>query len=304
MIDGKANGLKARLAAGETLIGTFIQTPHPVVCDFLGQNFDLDFLCLEAEHSTIEAECMQSMITAADATGVPCVVRLQNNEWVPIARALDAGAQGVIAPRVNSAEEAEALVRAATYPPTGDRGIGPGRATKYGPNSGPDYRAQANEQILVAAQAETRKALAHLDEILAVPGLDLLFVGPMDLASSLGMTPNTPELNAVIEGIINRARGAGVRTGIFTVTAEATHHWVSKGVQLVLLASDLIFMAQGLGRSLSDYQALTQPATEAAPAATPAGAPGPTEVTPTADTGPRISKGVGLPLRTKRRRRD
>lgn len=245
--------IKDRLVAGETLIGTFVQTPHPVVCEFLGRTTGLDFLCLEAEHSALGAETIQSMLMAADAAGAPALVRLENNEWVPIARALDAGAQGVIAPRINSGDEARALVRAALYPPAGDRGIGPGRVTSYGPDGGPDYRAWANEHILVGVQVETRAAVDQLDDILAVDGVHLVFVGPMDLASSLGLTPNTPELDAVIERIVARARAAGRTCGIFTTTAAQTARWAEQGVQLVLLASDLIFMAKGAGAELGAY---------------------------------------------------
>lgn len=246
--------IRDRIVAGDVLAGTFVQTPHPVVCEFLGRHGGLDLLCLEAEHSAMGAETIQSMIVAGDATGVPSLVRLENNEWVPVARALDAGAQGVIGPRVNNRTEAEALVRAARYPPSGDRGIGPGRATAYGPAGGADYRAWANEHLLIGAQVETRAALDQLDGILSVTGLDLIFVGPMDLGSSLGIPPNTPELEAVIADVVARALAAGRACGIFATTAAQAAHWVEHGVQLVLLASDLIFMAKGVGIELAAFR--------------------------------------------------
>jgi 4-hydroxy-2-oxoheptanedioate aldolase len=198
----------------------------------------------------MDAPTIQSMVSAADGARMPTMVRVENNEWVPIARALDAGAAGVIAPRVNSGSEARALVRAALYPPAGDRGIGPGRVTGYGANGGADYRAAANKRVLVAAQVETRAAVERLEEILQVEGLDLVFVGPMDLGSSLGMAPDSPELEDVIEDIVVRARSAGRFTGIFTTTAEQTVFWVARGVQLILLGSDLIFMARGMTTTL------------------------------------------------------
>lgn len=247
--------LRERLGAGETLIGTFIQVPHTVVADFLGQAAGLDFLCLEAEHSAMGEETVQGMVAAAGA-GTPVLVRVEDNAWVPIARALDAGAAGVIAPRVNSAAEARALVGAARYPPAGDRGIGPGRATDYGSNGGPDYRLRANQHVMVGAQIETRRALDDLDGILAVPGIDLIFVGPMDLASSLGLTPGSPELNAVIEDVVARARAAGRAVGIFVVTAGQVGYWVDRGVQLILYGSDLVFMGSGLAAALKAYDEL------------------------------------------------
>lgn len=243
--------LRERLRAGETVVGTFVQLPHPIVVESLAGTAGLDFLCLEGEHSAMGEETVQAMIAAGDGTGTPVLVRVEDNAWVPIARALDGGAAGVIAPRVNSAAEARALVGATRYPPMGDRGIGPGRATGYGSNSGPEYRAWANAQVLVGAQVETRRALDDLDGILAVPGIDLIFVGPMDLASSLGLMPGSTELNAVIEDVVSRARAAGRIVGIFAMTPEQVGYWVERGVQLVLYASDLRFMGIGLAAALT-----------------------------------------------------
>lgn len=248
--DDGFTALRARLTAGETLVGTFVQVPHPVVIESLARTQGLDLLCLEAEHSAMGEETVQAMIAAAVGAGTPVLVRVEDNAWVPIARALDGGAAGVIAPRVNSTAEAQALVSAARYPPMGDRGIGPGRATGYGSNSGPDYRAGANEHLLVGAQVETRRALDDLDGILAVPGIDLIFVGPMDLASSLGLVPGSPELNAVIEDVVSRARFAGRVVGIFAMNAEQVGYWVDRGVQLILYASDLRFMGVGLAEAV------------------------------------------------------
>ena len=251
-----ATGLKERLVAGGVLIGTFVQTPHPVVCEFIGGNFGLDFLCVEGEHSAMGPETIASMVVASDAAGTPALVRIANNDWTFIAQALDGGAGGIIAPRVNSGDEARALVRAALYPPFGDRGIGPGRVTRYGPNSGPDYRRWANGHVLVAAQVETQKALDNLDAILAVTGLDLVFVGPMDLASSLGQLPNTPEAIEAIEEVLSRTHAAGLKTGIFAATAEQATRWRGLGVQLIIVASDLMFMGNGLAAALAS---LAQP---------------------------------------------
>ncbi|MHB1344155.1 MAG: HpcH/HpaI aldolase family protein [Thermoleophilia bacterium] len=242
---------KERLKKGDALTGTFVQTPHPVVCEFIGANFGLDFLCLEGEHSALGPETIHSMVVATGVTRTPALVRVANNDWALIAQALDAGAQGVIAPRINSSDEARALVRAALYPPRGDRGIGPGRVTRYGPNSGADYRRWANEHVLVAAQVETRRALDNLDAILAVDGLDMVFVGPMDLASSLGLVPNTPEADQVIEDILARAHAAGLTTGIFALGAAQAVRWRGLGVQLVILASDLMLMGNGLAAALA-----------------------------------------------------
>jgi 4-hydroxy-2-oxoheptanedioate aldolase len=250
----RRSGIRDRLAGGETLVGTFLQTPHPIIAEFLAANSSLDFLCVEAEHSAMSVGSIQAMVAATQTWDVPALVRIANNDWVPVAQALDAGAAGIIAPRVNSAEEAGALVAAARYPPDGDRGIGPGRATRYGLDAGPDYRVRANAELVLAAQVETKKAVDDLEAIVAVPGLDLIFVGPADLASSLCLAPGSAELDEVIARIVSTSHGAGLATGIFAPGAEQAGHWAREGVQLILLASDLIFMAKGVAAITEAYR--------------------------------------------------
>lgn len=238
-------GLKERIQTGEVVVGTFIQTPHPVVCEFLaGMGFDM--LCLEAEHSAMGPEIIQSLVVACDRGGTESLVRIADNNWALIAGALDSGAAGIICPRINTAAEAKALVRASLYPPVGDRGIGPGRITAYGYNAGSDYRARANARNLIAAQVETKAAVRNLEGILGVDGLDMVFIGPADLASSLGLVGmDDPKLKTTIEKILSKAQAAGKMTGIFAGNPTAAAHWISKGANLVLLASDLMFMGNG-----------------------------------------------------------
>lgn len=249
-------GPKERMRAGEVLLGTFIQTPHPVICEFLG-GLGFDLLCVEAEHSAMGAETIQSLVSACDLAGVESLVRIADNDWRLVAGALDAGAAGVICPRVNSAAELEALVRSALYPPVGERGIGPGRATSYGYNSGPDYRGRANARNLVAAQVETKEAVSNLDDIVRVDGLDMVFVGPADLASSLGLAGmDDPRLGATIGRILETAQAAGKLTGIFAGNSRSAAQWISKGARFVLLASDLMFMEGGVTAALGELEKL------------------------------------------------
>lgn len=245
MIDLNRPGLKERMLAGETLVGTFIQAPHPAVVEFVA-GLGFDFMCLEAEHSAMGTAAIQSLVAAADCASCETLVRIANNEWYLVAGALDAGASGVICPRVNTAAEAETFVRSALYPPVGDRGIGPGRVTSYGYNAGPDYRLRANQRNLVAAQIETRQAMDNLAEIVRIPGLDMVFVGPADLASSLGLPGmDAPELKEAVEHIFTAAQGAGKITGIFAGNPAAAASWLKLGARLILLASDLMFLAAG-----------------------------------------------------------
>ncbi len=159
------------------VVGTFIRTPHPVVCEFLA-GMGLGMLCLEAEHSAMGAGTVQSLVAACERGGAEALVRIcADNDWTCVAGALDAGASGIICPRISTAAEAKTLINASLYPPVGERGIGPGRVTAYGYNAGPDYRARANARNLIAVQVETKAAVKNLDAILGVKGLDMVFDG-------------------------------------------------------------------------------------------------------------------------------
>ncbi len=215
MMDLKNAGIKERMLAGETLVGTFIQTPHPAVVEFVG-GLGFDFVCLEAEHSAMGAETIQGLATAADCTPCETLVRIANNDWFLVAGALDAGAAGVICPRVNTASEAEAFVRSALYPPLGDRAsarAGDGLRLQRGP----DYRLRANERNLVAVQVETRQAMENLADIVALPGLDMVFVGPADLASSLALPDGRSGTQEAWKDLRHRT-GAGKLCGSFAET--------------------------------------------------------------------------------------
>ena len=241
---GDAPSLKQRMLSGDLVVGTFLQTPHRVVGEFVG-SLGFDAVCLEAEHSAYGAEHVQQVVAALALTAARPLVRVADNEWARIAVALDAGAEGVIVPRVNSAEEARAVARAALYPPAGDRGIGPGRVTGFGLDAGPAYRARANERNLVGVQVETRAAVDRVDEIAAADGVDMVFIGPSDLSSSLALEPGSAELDAVIARLVERSLAAGKLVGIFAGMPEAAARWAGEGVRLVLLASELVFLARG-----------------------------------------------------------
>jgi len=234
--------IKARVLAGEHVLGTFIQIPHSVASEFVAQ-LGFDFLALESEHSAMGMPDLLSMIQGADRAGTPALVRVAGNTAELIAGALDAGAAGIIVPRVNSASEAAEVVQRSLYPPDGARGLGPSRATGYGMNIGA-YRQSANQETLISAQVETQEALTNLDQILAVEGIDLIFLGPGDLSSSLGLAGGSPELMAVLEGAVDRGLRAGRRMGIFTMNPADAARWFKRGVSLVILGSDLTFLAE------------------------------------------------------------
>lgn len=234
--------LRRHLLAGGQAVGIFVQTPHPVAAELLA-GLGPEFVCVDQEHAPIGVESLHALVGAAALAGVPAIVRVPAGTAHHVAAALDAGAAGVLVPRVESAEEAAGVVRFARHPPAGARGIGPARATGYGRRI-EETLAQAGEETLVVVQVETRQGRDSLDEILDVAGVDVVFVGPGDLAASLGL--DGARLQPAVEEILDRAAAAGKATGVFAAGPDEGAAWLARGVGLVLLGSDLAFLAQGV----------------------------------------------------------
>jgi 4-hydroxy-2-oxoheptanedioate aldolase len=237
--------------SGQPVIGTFAAIPHPVAIEVAAAS-GLDFLCIDWEHAQISRERIEDLIRAADVHQVPAMVRVPGHAPESIAAVLDAGAAGVLVPRVSTAEQAMAAVQATRYPPVGVRGVGPGRAAAYGYRI-PDYLSKANESLLLAIQVETAEGLANIEAIAAVEGIDLIFIGPGDLSVSIdAMGPaNADRLNAAIETIAATARKAGRSVGIFRPSADDVGKWVKSGISFYILASDTMFLGASLAAGVS-----------------------------------------------------
>jgi 4-hydroxy-2-oxoheptanedioate aldolase len=241
------------MEGGERLVGTFVQGHDPAAMELLG-GLGLDLLCVEAEHSAMGPETIRGLVAAAQLGGAPALVRVSGNDATAIAGALDAGAAGIVVPRVDSAAEAVAAVASTRYPPVGSRGLGPGRATAYGGDI-PAYLERANADLLLAVQVETRAAVEDLDALLEVDGVDMFFVGPGDLGCSLGIAdPRDPELVGTIESILARTAAAGRLTGIFAGDPAAARRWRAAGADLVILGSDFTWLAAGVKGALGELR--------------------------------------------------
>ena len=179
--------ISGRLRGGEFLLGCFVATPQLSTCEVLGA-CGFDVLVADAEHAPLGPADVRTIVAGADLAGLPALVRLSDDSAASIQYALDAGAAGVIVPRVNTAAQAAAVVSAASYPPSGTRGAGPGRASLYGLDRAA-ATAEALAETLIAVQIESASAVENLDEILAVEGVSMVFVGPNDLSHSLGQPP-------------------------------------------------------------------------------------------------------------------
>lgn len=242
---------RKRCIGYERVIGTFAAIPHPVAIEVAAMS-GLDFLCIDAEHTQIDRERIENLVRASDVHHVPAMVRVPGHgqEW--IASALDAGAAGVLVPRVSTAEQARAVVKATRYPPLGERGVGPGRASAYGYRI-LDYLKAANESLVLAIQIETAEGLANVEEIAAVEGIDVIFIGPGDLSVSIdAMGPAGAEkLDAAITAISHAARKAGKAVGIFRPSADDVGKWTEAGISFYLLASDTMFLGASLAAGVT-----------------------------------------------------
>ena len=211
-------------------------------------------MLIDVEHGPIGVETMTQMVAAIADAGRAPIVRLAQGNVENIKRALDAGAWGIIAPMVNSKEEAEAVVAAAKFPPMGQRSFGSAWAGLTFGLSMPEYRREANAQTIVFVQVESAAALGELPGILGVRGLDGVFVGPVDLAISLGLEPNPenphPILRDALQEILQTAYAHGLPVGIYCSSAQAAAERIREGFLMVNVASDVGALLQGVRSAL------------------------------------------------------
>jgi len=241
--------IRARLQKGDTLIGTLITIPAPEIAEIMAE-IGYDWLFIDTEHGSFDAQSAQGILQAVDHR-CPCVIRVPTNDEVWIKKALDIGAAGIIAPGVNSAEEAERIVRMCKYPPRGTRGVGIGRAHGYGLKF-KEYVAKANDDIAVILQAENTNAVENIAEIVQVPDIDAVLIGPYDLSASMGKmgSINDDEVQAAIASVTECCRDAGIPLGIFADSAESAAPFIEQGYTLIAISTDCLHMVQGARATL------------------------------------------------------
>lgn len=245
------NRFKRRLLAGEPLDGLWLSLASPIAAEALSQ-LDFDWLVFDAEHACVDLAGLQPLMQAAATGAAAHVVRPPWNDPVLIKRVLDMGAQTILLPQVQNAGEAAAAVAASRYPPDGHRGVaGITRAGHYGAMA--DYIATANAQICVLVQVETGAALDRIEEIAAVPGVDGVFIGPADLAASLGYpgAPDRPEVQRALRGAAERLGRAGRPAGILATTTQDALRYRAWGYGFVAAGMDTVLLMRA-ARELLD----------------------------------------------------
>lgn len=231
----RTNTTKAKLKAGQTVLGCFLRYPDAGLVEVLGYQ-GVDFIVFDGEHGTIEPRDCENMVRAAELRNVTPIVRVTTNSPPTILRFMDSGAQGVHVPWVNSAAEAQAAVRSVKYQPLGIRGLAAVRAADYGqayPLS--EYVQQANAETLVVIQAETAEAIENLPDIAAVSGVDVIFIGPSDLSHSLGVPGNLkhPKVVAGMQRILETTLKSAVTPGIMVSDADSAREWQDRGARYI-----------------------------------------------------------------------
>jgi 2-dehydro-3-deoxyglucarate aldolase/4-hydroxy-2-oxoheptanedioate aldolase len=253
-VDLPINQFKRAIASGRTPLGAWLGSGAASTAEALGC-VGFDFLVVDMEHTPIDTPQMIDILRAIAGTPAQAIVRPPWNDMVMIKRALDAGAQSLLLPFVQNADEARHAVAYTRYPPEGVRGVaGTHRGSRYG--TVPNYLKRASEEICVIVQIETLPALGKLDEIAAVPGIDSIFIGPSDLSASMGHLGDITN-SAVQEHLAAAAkacRRAGKPSGIIGPTPEMVARFIDYGYSWVAIGSDMGFMVGRAQEYLSRFR--------------------------------------------------
>ena len=249
--------LKKRLRAGQATIGAWLSFSCPAAAEIMaGTGFD--WLLIDTEHAPFTLENLECTLMAFKGQPTVPIVRVAWNDRRIIKQVLDLGAEGILIPYVCSREEAEQAVAVCKYPPTGVRGFGPRRASNYYRQTG-EYVQLANEAVIVAIQIEHIDAVKTVDQILSVPGIDVVLLGPMDLSGSMGLLGQLdhPEVVDAIEQVLTVARQRGIPAGVpIDGPPEVLLPWISRGCQFVFAGEDHSFLRRTADDVLIRFRSL------------------------------------------------
>jgi 2-keto-3-deoxy-L-rhamnonate aldolase RhmA len=236
----RTNSLKRKLQAGRRLCGVLVELHNPELVELFG-HLGYDFVFLDGQHCGLNVEAARGLIRAADVTGMTSLVRVPRNDPSIILEYLDAGAGGIIVPNITTRAETEAAVAAMKYPPVGTRGgFGRSRAANYGITQTPvEYFTKMNDEVLFLPLIEDESALAHLSAICSTPGVDIVLIGPGDMALSMGIPGGwkDPRAQAAVEQIREAAAEAGRPAMIVALDAADARALYAQGFHLLIVSA-------------------------------------------------------------------
>ncbi len=247
------NALKKKLKSKEHAMGAWLHLASPIVTELLGLA-GFDFLLIDMEHGYGDYQTLLAQLQAMQVGSATPIVRVQWNDCAIIKRVLDMGVKGVMIPCINNRKECEAAIKACKYPPEGTRGIGPIRAAGYGDFT--SYIEQANSEILVIIQIESEEAVENIDDILQVPGIDMVFIGPNDLAASLGPINDLkhPTVLKAISKIENATQKTNVALATISNNWDEAQTLYQRGYQMLTLCSDVTLLTQGATELIEKFR--------------------------------------------------
>lgn len=252
------NKLKSLIRSGKPAIGSWIGFADVYSVELMA-DVGFDWLLIDTEHFPIDRQGLRTILIAMKGSETTPVVRLSSNSLDHFQTALDLGAYGVVVPMVSSRGDAEMAVKCCRYPPLGSRGFAPTRASRYFQEV-ESYAKRANDEIALIIQIETPTAVDNIEDVLTVPGLDGIFIGPSDLASfmNLAVKVGHPDVKAVLDRLIDRAEAHGTPFGLPSWSAEECLSYVKRGARLMTIGSDLNFIATAARSSLSSTRSLLE----------------------------------------------
>ncbi len=251
----RTNQLKQKLREGHDVFGLFCSIPSPVVVEMIGCA-DFDFIIIDTEHVLVNPETLENMIRAAEVAGLTVLVRVSEVNPKEILRVLDGGAQGIVVPHVESREQAHRLVNCCKYWPIGNRSLNSGRAGVFGKYDLVEYIRQANEEIMVVPMIESVQGVENAEEILSVPGIDMILEGAADLSQSCGV-PWQSRHPSVKEGLLRLFRAATLHDVPYCAIPRATadyDDWRERGVHAYVLGDERGISFRALRAHLQSYQ--------------------------------------------------
>lgn len=246
------NPFKTRLKNGEPLLGLWMSMVSPIAAEALSEA-GYDWQLFDTEHAPVDVAGVLPLLQAAQGGKTASIVRPAWNDKVLIKRLLDIGAQTLLIPFIQNASEAEAAVSAMRYPPHGIRGVaGATRASRYGRTK--DYLSNANSNVCCLVQIETGAALAELDKIAQVDGVDGIFIGPSDLAASLGHlgNPSHPDVQNALKKAIDQLKQLNVPAGILATNTEDAKRYQEWGYQFIAVGVDISLLVQSANTRLAE----------------------------------------------------
>lgn len=237
------NTFKKALADGETLFGCWMSIAEGFTAEILGRA-GFDWLLIDGEHSPNDLRSIRDQVIALEASQSNAIVRVPIGETWIIKQVLDLGVQTLLVPMVETAQQAKDLVRACHYPPNGTRGVGYGVSRSGGFGQFENYGPTADDQMCLLVQVENKAGLENLDDILAVDGVDGVFIGPADLSASMGYLGQTmhPDMQATILAALKRISASGKAAGILTTDEGMIQSSLDAGAQFVAVAMDIALL--------------------------------------------------------------